>query len=56
MRAHLPPYDDPDPFVWVPDANAGAGAYFPLSRCEAWKGAYVLKEWAAAYRDRKSVG
>lgn len=49
MRAHLPPYAEDDPFVWVKDACNGAGAYFRQSRCVRWPdGRWMLKEAAEA--------
>lgn len=56
MRASLPPYDDPDPWVWVRDACGGSGAYFRRSRCEEWHdGRWVLKEVARINRAERGI-
>lgn len=38
MIANLPPYDDPDPWVWCREINDGAGGYLRQSECEQWRG------------------
>lgn len=38
MKATLPPYDDPDPWVWCREVNNGSGGYLRQSECEQWRG------------------
>jgi hypothetical protein len=38
MKAHFPPFDDPDPWVWCREIGNGSGGYLRQSECEQWRG------------------